>query len=99
MSRDASPRPPGGLAWRRVIAAVASFAWRGGAIGWSIAQDRPPGTGRVDAGSYLDMAAHHEQGAPLALLELDNGENPVVHGGSEQRRVGKETVSSCRSRG
>src|SRR3546814_13145844 len=77
MSRDASPRPPGGLAWRRVIAAVAAFAWLGGAIGWSIAQDRPPGPGSVDAGFYLDIAAHHEPGVTLDLIELDTGANPV----------------------
>src|SRR3546814_13100297 len=80
MSRDASPRPPGGLAWRRVIAAVAAFAWLGGAIGWYIAQDRPPGPGSVDAGFYLHMPAHHAQGVQLALLQLDHGENRVVLG-------------------
>src|SRR3546814_11692056 len=26
------------------------------------------------------MAAHHEQGVQLALIELDNGENPVALG-------------------
>lgn len=82
--RDATADPPGGLTWRRMIATVAVFAWFGGAVGWFVAQDRPPGPGSVDAGFYLDMAAHHEQGVQLALIELANGENPVVLGFAQE---------------
>lgn len=81
---DATPDPAGGLAWPRVVAAVAAFAWLGGTVGWFVAQDRPPGPGSVDAGFYLDMAAHHEQGVQLALIELANGENPVVLGFAQE---------------
>lgn len=84
MGDDATPDPPGGLAWPRVVAAVAAFAWLGGAVGWFVAQDRPPGPGSVDAGFYLDMAAHHEQGVQLAIIELANGENPVVLGFAQE---------------
>lgn len=76
--------PGGGLSWLRVVAAVAAFAWLGGAVGWFVAQDRPPGPGSVDAGFYLDMIVHHEQGVQMALIELSNGEDPVVRGFAQE---------------
>jgi len=69
-----------GLSWPRVVAVVAASAWLAGAVGWFVAQDRPPGPGSVDAGFYLDMSAHHEQGVQLALIELAKGEDPTVRG-------------------
>lgn len=82
-SGDQTPSP-GGLPWPKVLATVAAFAWFGGAVGWFVAQDRPPGPGSVDAGFYLDMTAHHEQGVRLGLIELSNGENSVVRGFAQE---------------
>ena len=84
MAEEASTSPPRGVSWPRVVAVVAAFSWLAGTVVWSLAQDRPPGPGSVDAGFYLDMAAHHEQGVQLALIELANGENPVVLGFAQE---------------
>ncbi len=72
-----------GLSWPLVVALVVAFAWLGGAFGWFIA-DRPADADSVDAGFCLDMIAHHEQAVEMALLELANGESPVVRGFAQE---------------
>ena len=72
------------LSWPRVVALVVAFGWLGGAVGWFVAQERPPGPGSVDAGFYLDMSAHHEQGVQLALMELARGSDPTVLGFAQE---------------
>ncbi len=72
-----------GPSWPRVIVLVVAFAWLAGAFGWFIA-DRPATPGSVDAGFCLDMIAHHEQAVEMALMELANGESPVVKGFAQE---------------
>lgn len=67
-----------GLPWARVVVLVAAFAFLASTVGWFVAQPRPPARGSVDAGSVLDMTAHHEQALQMANLELQDGENPNV---------------------
>lgn len=72
-----------GLSWPRVVVLVIAFAWLAGAFGWFIA-DRPATAGSVDAGFCLDMIAHHEQAVEMAIIELANGESPVVKGFAQE---------------
>ncbi len=72
-----------GLSWPLVVALVAAFTWLGGTLGWFLS-DRPPDADSVDVGFCLDMIAHHEQAVEMALIELANGEDPVVRGFAQE---------------
>lgn len=76
---DVPEQVVGGLSWSRVIVTVVAFAWLAGAVGWFLGQrEDDPSPRSVDAGFYLDMIAHHDQARDLALLELQDGENPTL---------------------
>lgn len=81
---DHDARRSGRLSWPRVVSLLVAFGWLGGTVGWFLAQDRPPGPNSVDAGFYLDMSAHHEQGVQLALMELARGADPTVLGFAQE---------------
>lgn len=66
-----------GMPLWRVVVLVAATAWLAGAFAWFISE-RPASADSVDIGFCLDMIAHHEQAVDMALMELSNGENPVV---------------------
>lgn len=72
-----------GLSWPLVLALVLACAWLAGALSWYIAE-RPAAADSVDAGFCLDMIAHHEQAVEMALIELANGESPVVKGFAQE---------------
>src|SRR3546814_3256676 len=48
--------------------------------------------------SDLGAALHRDLAVPHAQLVIRKGYNPSVDSRSEERRVGKECVSTCRSR-
>lgn len=64
------PEPPTGITLAALVVALCFLA---GAVGWSLAADRPPGRGSVDVGFLYDMIAHHEQAIELAQIELFDG--------------------------
>jgi uncharacterized protein (DUF305 family) len=59
-----------GLAWSKVIIAIAAFAFLGGAIGYLIGAERPPGDGSVDVGFVRDMIDHHDGAVAMARIAL-----------------------------
>lgn len=69
-----------GQSWARLISLLAAFTFLGGAIGYYLTTPKPPGDTTVDVGFYRDMITHHDQAVEMALLELANGENPLVTG-------------------
>ena len=69
-----------GLSYPKVAALVVAFCFLAGVVGWRIGQDDPAASGAVDVGFLTDMRTHHEQALEMALIELGNGENPVVLG-------------------
>lgn len=73
---DEGRRPP--WSWGRIVAVVAVATFFGGAVGYYVGTDRPPGADSVEVGFYRDMTTHHDQAIQMALLELANGENPTV---------------------
>lgn len=73
---DEDQRPP--WSWARIAAVVAVAAFFGGALGYYLGTDRPPGADSVEVGFYRDMSTHHDQAVQMALLELANGENTTV---------------------
>src|SRR3546814_20330405 len=57
---------------------------------------------RVDGGKAVAAAAHRGAGmkpAPVSSAVVSNSGRPTTLERSEERRVGKECVSTCRSRG
>jgi uncharacterized protein (DUF305 family) len=64
--------------WGRIAAVVAVATFFGGALGYYLGTDRPPGAGSLEVGFYRDMTTHHDQAIQMALLELANGENTTV---------------------
>jgi len=85
-SADVGPEPDAqaGIPLRRVVAVVLVALFFGGAVGFFVASDRPPGADSVDVGFYRDMTAHHDQAIQLAAIELRNGENTVVKGFAQE---------------
>lgn len=85
-SADAEPEPGPRTAFPlpRVVSAILVALFFGGAVGYFLASDRPPGEGSVDVGFYRDMTAHHDQAIQLAAIELRNGENAVVKGFAQE---------------
>lgn len=73
---DGRPRPT--WSWAQIAAVVAVATFFGGAVGYFVGTDRPPGAGSVEVGFYRDMTTHHDQAIQMALLELSNGENTTV---------------------
>jgi uncharacterized protein (DUF305 family) len=71
-------RPGPTWSWARIAAVVAVATFFGGAVGYYLGTDRPPGPSSVEVGFYRDMQVHHDQAVEMALLELANGENPTV---------------------
>lgn len=71
------------LSWPIAIALVVAVGWLGATIGWFISE-RPADPDSVDAGFYLDMIAHHEQAVEMALIEISNGDSPVVKGFAQE---------------
>lgn len=69
-----------GLSWAKLVSLIAAFMFLGGAIGYFIATPRAPGDDSVEIGFYQDMITHHDQAIQMALMELANGEDPVVLG-------------------
>lgn len=67
-----------GLSWGRVVAVAVVIGFFGGAVGYVIGVGRPPSTDSVDVGFYRDMTVHHDQAVRMAVIELQNGENPTV---------------------
>src|SRR3546814_20885893 len=91
---------PGGLAFRCCLAqALGNFQRRG--LLPCVLRNRPPElVGTVDhKGQVVPQPGHgHEEGLLIGQIAL-----PAIHDGnasirSEERRVGKECVSKCRSR-
>ena len=54
----------------RAVVLAAAVAFLGGAAGWAIAQDRPPGTGSADVGFLHDMIEHHSQAIEMSSLVM-----------------------------
>ena len=70
-----------GLAYPRVAALVLVVALLvAGVTYWLTRPDTPGNPTAVDTGFVLDMRTHHQQAVEMALIELGNGENPVVMG-------------------
>lgn len=70
--------------WGRIVAVVLVGTFFGGALGYFLGTDRPPGAGSIEVGFYRDMTTHHDQAVQMALLELANGENPTVRGYAQE---------------
>jgi uncharacterized protein (DUF305 family) len=75
---EAQGRMRRSLSWPKVLALVLAFSFLAGVVGWYVGRGQPPGTGSVDAGALLDMAAHHEQAIHMANLELQDGDDLYV---------------------
>ncbi len=88
---DGDVRYVPGLSYPKVVVLVLAFCFLGGSIGYLLGTDRPPGEGSVDVGFLTDMRTHHQQAIELALLELSNGENPVVVGFAREVLVRQST--------
>lgn len=73
-----------GMSLLRVVAVTLVALFFGGAVGYYLGVGRPPATDSVDVGFYLDMTAHHDQAIQMALIELGNGENPIVRGFAQE---------------
>lgn len=70
-----------GLSWAKVVSLIAAFTLLGGAIGYFVStKEQVQGGSAVDVGFYRDMITHHDQAVEMALLEIANGEDPLVIG-------------------
>ena len=70
-----------GVAYPRVVALVVVVAMlAAGITSWLTRPGTPGDPTTVDTGFVIDMRTHHQQAVEMALLELGNGENPVVIG-------------------
>ena len=85
--RHRGPRAGAAIAVAGAVAALVAvlvvvFSLLAGATGWVLsARDTvAAGAGSADVGFLADMRTHHQQALEMALLELANGENPVVLG-------------------
>ena len=57
---------------------MVALCFLSGAVGWTLAQDRPPGAGSVDVGFLRDMRSHHEGAIVLSQVELARGTEPGI---------------------
>lgn len=57
----------------RAVVLAAAILFLGGAAGWALAQDRPPGTGSADVGFLHDMIEHHSQAVEMSSLVMRPG--------------------------
>jgi uncharacterized protein (DUF305 family) len=70
-----------GVAYPRVVALVAMVSFLVAAMTyWATRPDTPGNPSGVDTGFVTDMRTHHQQAVELSLIELGNGDNPVVVG-------------------
>jgi uncharacterized protein (DUF305 family) len=65
----------------RAVVLVAALVLLGAAVGYLIGVrgSRVASSG-VDIGFMVDMSDHHDQAVQLAILELSNGQDPIVKG-------------------
>jgi uncharacterized protein (DUF305 family) len=72
---------------RKVVVAIAAFAFLGGSVGYLIGTPRAPGADSVDVGFLHDMIDHHEQAVQISLMALaDDGIAPIT------RTFAQETI-------
>jgi uncharacterized protein (DUF305 family) len=70
-----------GVAYPRVAALVLVAVVLAVAVTYWLTRPGTPGDpSTVDTGFVMDMRTHHQQAVEMSLLELGNGENPVVIG-------------------
>lgn len=72
-----------GISYPKVAVLLVVVALLGGVAGWILgersAREEAGGT-TIDEGFVVDMRTHHQQAVEMSLLELGNGEDPVVIG-------------------
>lgn len=63
---------------RVVVLLVAAVAFLGGAVGWAVAQDRPPGASSAEVGFLQDMILHHEQAVRMGVTAVTSAADSSV---------------------
>lgn len=66
------------MTWPRAIVLAAAIGFLGFSLAVFLGRDRPVSSSSVDVGFYQDMLYHHDQALQMAILELQNGEDPTV---------------------
>jgi len=72
-----------GISYPKVAVLVALAAVLGGVLGWlggGRAAEQEAGGTEGDVGVAVDMRTHHQQALEMSLLELANGQDPIVVG-------------------
>lgn len=64
----------------RTIALVVAIGFLAGAIGYVVGRGTDSSASAVDVGFYTDMRTHHEQAVEMSLIQLENGDSPIVKG-------------------